>query len=61
MWKISFNLVVTKKDLIDTKTKLENVKIDLMNTNTKIDSIITEMVNTKPELSAKMDGESNNN
>lgn len=48
--------LATKKELIDTKTALEGMKVELTNTNAKLDNVITEMVNNKPDFNSKLDG-----
>ncbi len=45
----------SKKDLIDTKSRLDNVNSEVVNTNIKIDRMKTELMNTRPDIKEKMD------
>lgn len=49
-------LAASKKDLIDTKSRLDNVNSEVVNTNIKIDRMKTEIMNTKPDIKEKLDG-----
>jgi hypothetical protein len=49
-------MAATKKDLIDTKTKLDDVNSDVAHTNTKLDRMRTEMTNTMVDVTMKLDG-----
>ncbi len=50
-----FFSVASKKDLIDTKSRLDNVNSEVVNTNIKIDRMKTELMNTKPDIKEKLD------
>ena len=56
MIKTLYNMAATKKDLIDTKTKLDDVNSDVAHTNTKLDRMRTEMTNTMVDVTMKLDG-----
>lgn len=52
------NFTASKKDFIDTKTKLEDVNAELANTNSKFDRVRQEMTNGIVDLTVKLDGNS---
>lgn len=52
-------MAATKKDLIDTKTKLEDINAELSNTNVKFDRVRSETANSLVDLTVKLDGKSN--
>jgi len=49
-------MIATKKDLIDTKTKLDDVNSDVSHTNTKLERIRADMSNTMVDINMKLDG-----
>ncbi len=49
-------MAATKKELIDTKTKLDDVNSDVSHTNTKLERIRADMSNTMVDINMKLDG-----
>ncbi len=49
-------MAVTKKELIDTKTKLDDVNSDVSHTNTKLERIRADLSNTMVDINMKLDG-----